>query len=63
MGLMGPQAVVEYLKFLLRYNALPVNLSAADPAIMVNLRGLVAVLLGSRASPGIRKPTATSART
>lgn len=39
--LVGGSAVLGYVNFLLNFDALPVGLSAADPKIMSNLRGLI----------------------
>jgi hypothetical protein len=50
VSLMGPLPAAGYVKFLLDYNALPVDVSAAHPASMANLRGLVALFVDPVAS-------------
>jgi len=53
MAFIGPGSMVAYIKFLLAFPRLPVNVSGADPAAMANLRGLSVMLLGRIASPRV----------
>ena len=53
IAFLGLGSTVAYIKFLLAFPRLPVNVSGADPAAMANLRGLSVMLLGHITSPHV----------